>query len=261
MSDERDERRSVGPRVVAGLSIGGKDRYSGLTAGIVIIGIGVLLLLDQEGILTFSHLVRFWPVLVIAWGLGAAVRAEENQGRLWGMLVVFVGAVFLLSALGYRHFELRHIWPFLVIAAGLWILYTSIQKGGKAAEGPNVGATGTPLDVSNLDLNRVDIFGGGKIRINTRHFRGGRWLAIFGGSQFDFTEADIEGDEATINITAVFGGGELVVPRSWQVDVRGAALFGGHNDETRPPLQDPATPRKKLILTGAWVFGGFNIKN
>lgn len=83
MNDERPERESQEPKVVAGIHIGGRDRHSGLTAGLLIIIIGVLLLLDQEGIVPLSHVLRFWPVLLIAWGVGAVVRSQENQGRLW----------------------------------------------------------------------------------------------------------------------------------------------------------------------------------
>ena len=236
-----EERRKVG---------------GGILVGLAIIAFGVVLLLDQEGVVPASHILRFWPLLLVAWGLSRALRGEGTRERLWGLTILAVGGVYQLSELGYKGFEFGRIWPFWLIAFGLWILYAGL--GGHKKLDVWTRLTGSGEDD---DLNRVDIFGGGKLRVTSRHFRGGRWLAIFGGSEIDFTEADIEGNEAAIEVTAIFGGGEIRVPQSWEVRVRGAAFFGGHNDETRPPVPTPAAPRKKLLIRGAWVFGGFNVKN
>jgi hypothetical protein len=48
-----------------------------------------------------------------------------------------------------------------------------------------------------------------------------------------------------------------VVPEDWQVIPRGAGVFGGFTDETR----SPDIPTKKLIVTGAGIFGGVVITN
>jgi len=227
----------------------------GVFIGLGITVFGAILLLDQEGIVSAGHLLRFWPVLLIAWGLAGVLRAERTEEWLWSVLLTLLGVVFQLGALGYHHFDIEHVWPFLVIAAGVWTLLKSLQGRRSWSERDNT------VDWSHLDLNRIDVFGGGKVRVTSKNFLGGRWVAVFGGSQVDLTQAEIQGNDATIDILAVFGGGEIIVPREWQVDVRGTAFFGGHNDETRPPLSESGGPRKKLFITGAWVFGGFNIKN
>jgi predicted membrane protein len=231
-------------RVSAGIVI-----RDGMGAGLIIIAIGVILLLDQEGIVRAWDVWRFWPLAVIVHGLVLMFRREELPERLWGVVEVLFGIVFQLDYLGYRHFRFSHTWPLLVIGAGLWVMFAAFRTGQSATKW------------SHLDFHRVDVFGGGKVRVTSKNFRGGRWIAVFGGSQVDLTEADLEGNEATLEINAVFGGGEIIVPQNWEVVVRGLALFGGHNDETRRPLPEPAVPRKLLLITGAWVFGGFNIKN
>jgi hypothetical protein len=75
------------------------------------------------------------------------------------------------------------------------------------------------------------------------------------------SEAEMEGEEAVIDLVAFFGGGEFIIPRTWEVSVRGTGLFGGHGDETRHLPSEPGKPRKTLIIRGSWMFGGFNIKN
>jgi predicted membrane protein len=233
--------------VRAGIIVGGAG--GPVIAGLAIIALGVILLLDQEGILRAWDVWRFWPLILIIHGLVQMFRREAVPERLWGVAEILFGVVFQLDYLGYQHFQFRHTWPLVVIGAGLWIMYGAFRSEEKTSKW------------SHLDFRRVDVFGGGKVRVTSKNFRGGRWIAIFGGSQVDFTEAEPEGNEATLEILAIFGGGEITVPQNWEVVVRGVALFGGHNDETRRPLHEPAVPRKVLLITGAWVFGGFNIKN
>ncbi len=242
-----NEERRV--RVVGGIQIRG-----GIGLGLLIIAFGVILLLDQEGIVRAWDVWRFWPLILIAHGLRQLVRAERAPERLWGVVEILYGIVFQLDYLGYRYFQFRHTWPLFVIGAGLWIMYGALRTSESTNEE-------NPSKWSHLDFHRVDVFGGGKVRVTSKKFRGGRWIAVFGGSQVDFTEAEPEGNEATLEILAVFGGGEIIVPQTWEVIVRGVALFGGHNDETRRPVQEPTLPRKILLIKGAWVFGGFNVRN
>jgi predicted membrane protein len=231
-------------RVRAGIVI-----RDSMGAGLIIIAIGVILLLDQEGIIRFWEVWRFWPLALIIHGLVLMFRREEAAERLWGLVEILFGVVFQLSYLGYRQFQFVRTWPLLVIGAGLWVIFAAFRTGQSTSKW------------SHLDFHRLDVFGGGKVRVTSKNFRGGRWIAVFGGSQVDFTEAELEGTETTLEIIAIFGGGEVIVPQNWEVVVRGLALFGGHSDETRRPIQEPAVPRKVLVITGAWVFGGFNIKN
>jgi predicted membrane protein len=235
----------------------GKGSQPGLVAALVIVAIGVILLLDQEGVVRIWDVWRFWPVVLIIVGLVKVLRSGgrpdkpiDAAGALWGLVEIGFGVVFLLGALGYPHFSFGHTWPLLIVGAGLWMVY---QKFGKQEPVSRLE--------SNLDLNRVDVFGGGKVRVTSRNFRGGKWLAVFGGSEIDFRNADMEGNEATLEVLAIFGGGELIVPRNWEIQVRGVALFGGHNDETERPLSDSTGPRKVLVIKGAWILGGFNVKN
>lgn len=228
----------------------GKGNQPGLVAGLVIVVIGVILLLDQEGLVHAWDVWRFWPMVLIAFGLARMLRGEGAPDKLWGTVEVAFGVVFLLGALGYRHFSFSHTWPLLIVGVGLWLLY---EKFGKQQRVSSVE--------SSLDLNRVDVFGGGKVRVNSKNFRGGKWLAVFGGSEINFRNADMEGGEATLEVLAVFGGGEIIVPRNWEVQVRGVALFGGHNDETERQLSESTGPRKILVIKGAWIMGGFNVKN
>ncbi len=49
----------------------GPDVSGGLIGGAVIATVGVIFLLDNIGILSFAHLVRFWPMILVASGLAS----------------------------------------------------------------------------------------------------------------------------------------------------------------------------------------------
>lgn len=110
------------------------------------------------------------------------------------------------------------------------------------------------------EFDYMAIFGGIKQRIAVKNFRGGRLMAICGGFEIDLTRAEIEGQSAVIDASALMGGGEIRVPDTWIIEIRGVALLGGYTDETHQMISDSATA-KHLIVRGIAALGGVVIKN
>jgi len=113
---------------------------------------------------------------------------------------------------------------------------------------------------TDAEFDHVAIFAGIKQRVTVKNFRGGRLMAICGGFEIDLRRADIDGQSATIDASALMGGGEIRVPDNWVVEVRGIALLGGYTDETHQDIVD-ATTAKHLVVKGLAVLGGVVIKN
>jgi hypothetical protein len=115
-------------------------------------------------------------------------------------------------------------------------------------------------DTSNPEVDLVTVFSAVRRRIISQNFKGGKLVAVFGEFKVDLTDADIEGDYAEMEATAVFGAGEVRVPEKWMVSVRGAAVFGEYQDRThqQPPQ---GAPTKRLVIKGGAVFGSVVIKN
>jgi LiaI-LiaF-like transmembrane region/Cell wall-active antibiotics response LiaF, C-terminal len=250
-----------------------------IALGIGVIGFGVILLLAQTGIVSFERLYRFWPLILIAVGvaklslggafplflggpvpmgrrrekLAAAGRkpmiASPGQDRLFGVVLIVVGVNLQLAMLGYEHFTWKFLWPLVVILAGVGIIYWSLEE----RKHPGVWA--------DAEIDQANIFGGGEFRVTSQDFRGGRLMNICGGFKLDLTQANLQADEAVMDISALFGGGEIVVPREWTVSIRGTTFFGGYNDETRYTPREPGDRKKTLIVKGVWIFGGVNVKN
>jgi len=98
--------------------------------------------------------------------------------------------------------------------------------------------------------------GGVETRNNSPSFRGGSASAVMGGAKLDFRDAEIEGDQATIEVSAIMGGVELHVPRTWQVVNHVVPVLGAVEDHT-----DRRDTNKRLIVEGTVLMGGLEIRN
>ncbi len=97
--------------------------------------------------------------------------------------------------------------------------------------------------------------------------RAGRWiparknfaLGVLGGITLDFREALLGAGITDVNVLAVLGGIEIVVPPEMAVEVDGMAVLGGFEYNTDAPLRsDSDIPT--LRIRGLAVLGGVNIE-
>jgi predicted membrane protein len=225
---------------------------SGVVGAVALIAIGVLLLLNQNGILRFADIWRLWPLVLVAGGLVRLTQMGSNS-KFMGALLIALGGILEASEFGLIPYRMRDLWPLGIIAIGLMLLWQSLQP----KEEPEI-KFGAKCDIKLPAGDNVSVFGGGERRISTEFTRADI-LAIFGGYKLDLRKAVIKGDSAFVDATAIFGGVEIVVPETWNVIVRGAGIFGGYADESHhPPASAPAP---ELIVQGVAIFGGVNIKN
>jgi hypothetical protein len=236
----------------------GAGQRKGVVPGVILVAIGSIILLDHMGIIASDRLWRFWPVILVVVG---AVKFFQESNRAFGAVLMVIGGIFLSSNLGFTRLNWDDLWPLVLIAAGVGLIWSRFElprlpkplgPGGQPAGpgGPNM-------------INEYAMFGGVERRVNISNFAGGSATAIFGGVELDFRSADIEGEEAVLYVEAIFGGIEIVVLERWTVVYEGQSIFGGYSDETRPPLPDVpgAAPKKRLVLRGRAVFGGISVKN
>ena len=87
-----------------------------------------------------------------------------------------------------------------------------------------------------------------------------RWrvLAAFGGAQLDLREARFPTGVIDLEVKAVFGGVQIVVPPGLAVEVHGTAIMGGFQNVNRAPAHpDPEAPL--LRIHGLALMGGVDI--
>ena len=87
-------------------------------------------------------------------------------------------------------------------------------------------------------------------------FRGGSVQTWFGGGVVDLRQATLDPMGATIEVNALFGGGNLVVPEEWNVETKIAGI-GGIGDAR--PQRDRSPEAPTLRVEGIALFGGWGI--
>jgi len=95
-----------------------------------------------------------------------------------------------------------------------------------------------------------------QFRSTATAFRGGTIECWFGGGEIDLRGATLDPAGATLRMTAVFGGANLVVPEAWRLDNRVVGIFGGAGG---PPRSTPAPDAPLLTIEGTAIFGGSGI--
>jgi predicted membrane protein len=222
--------------------------------GLLVVGMGVLFLLDNLNIIYLHHVLSFWPLAFIAAGLIALSGDGPRSGRVTGVILIAIGIAMTLKHLGYVFISWRTFWPLVMIAMGGLILYRTL--GGGRVVRVNTG----PYTKDNAGAdNLVDItaiLGGFERRVSAPDFRGGEITAIMGGCALDLREASLT-TEAMINVFAIWGGITIKVPPDWTVILHGTPVMGGFTEKTaRPP-----DGSKRLVVTGYAVMGGVEVRN
>ncbi|KQY11992.1 hypothetical protein ASD28_05115 [Massilia sp. Root133] len=226
---------------------------SQVVLGLLVVGMGVLFLLDNLDILNFRHAIGFWPLAFIVAGcvalFGSGTRSGRSGNYMGGVLIA-VGLLMIVSRMGYFYISWGTLWPLVMIALGGLVLYRSLGPGRVARDGVAAGAS--PDNVVDI----VAVLGGFERRVSTQDFRGGEITAVMGGCALDLRDASIV-KEAVINIFTVWGGINIKVPPDWTVVLNGTPVMGGFAEKTaRPP-----DASKRLVITGYAIMGGVEVRN
>jgi LiaF transmembrane domain len=96
--------------------------------GAVIMMLGVVLLLDQAGIVRWSGGWTFWPFALIGGGLAKLLTRREDGSRAGGWLL-FIGVWLLLNDL---HVLRRNSWPLFIVAVGISIIWKALTRPSNA---------------------------------------------------------------------------------------------------------------------------------
>lgn len=223
-----------------------KPKSGRILPGLILIAFGALLLARKLGA-DIPHWLFSWEFILIV--IGFLVGAK-NRFRTFGWMVpVFIGLIFLLDdMIGMINLH-TYFWPVLIMIIGLFI----ILKKPKSCQPDTI------TDVSDDTIEANAIFGGIKKMVLSKDFKGGEINAIFGGTEVDFSQADIEG-RVVLEANQIFGGTKLIIPPHWRIVSEMTVIMGGIEDK-RPIQKEGPDPAKTLILKGSCVLGGLEIKS
>jgi predicted membrane protein len=255
------------------MSLSGAPRGS-LFALLLIIA-GALLFLDNLGVLPIQDIRAYWPIWMILLGVHLFDRMRSVVGSIWAVAFVVSGTLLILGNLQIIHVTGNVVWPVMLIAFGAMMLIHPVHGDEwrarfrlAAAERRNRrfshrGRGIAPQSFSGNKLNESLVFSSLNRRVETQQFEGGKLEVVFGSIELDLSEASVSSPDrqAELELNAVFGGIEIIIPRTWKVILKSTAVFGGCTDQTVPPRPEPGFPPVTLVITGGAVFGGISIRN
>ena len=125
-----------------------------------------------------------------------------------------------------------------------------------AVNGRQSDASGRQGLTRESTFNSTAILGGIERQNSSPAFRGAEASAFMGAVKLDFSDAVMEGNEATIDVSAIMGGVDIRIPREWTVVNRVTPIMGGVDDHTHSTGSN-----KRLIIEGTVLMGGLEIKN
>lgn len=226
-----------------------------LISGLVIAGIGVIFLLDRLGVVNSEFIWRLWPLGFAAWGVSHLAN-QSSTSRVWGGFLISIGILLTLNEFGFIHYGIGQLWPLFLIGVGLILAW----QANEVREGRSSFCLPRGIRSDSGPLSSVAIFGGIERQIEGTIAESGSLVAFFGGFKIDLSRAEMEGERTVIDATAIFGGGEIIIPEWWRVSVEGLGIFGGYVDKTRH-IPRPDRPVKTVVVRGAAVFGGIEVKS
>ncbi|XOV93744.1 MAG: LiaI-LiaF-like domain-containing protein [Bacteroidota bacterium] len=217
--------------------------------------------------------------------------AKSNRNRaIIGIILVIIGAVFLLENFGYGIDLPWYIfrWPMILILVGIINLASGNLRGALILIGLGVvfyldifdilsigqlwpliliiiglafilgkGRMTIPQESAEDFIDEVTILSGSEKVLKSKDFQGGKITSLFGGSKIDLRGSEIK-DTASIDIFCMFGGAEIQVPADWKVNTNATAILGGFSDE-RKNIEE--NTKGTLIIKGFVMFGGTALKS
>jgi predicted membrane protein len=219
-----------------------------LIAGALLIFFGVLFTLDNMGVLDAGDVLTYWPVILIAIGLLKIVRPAREEDRKLGWVLLAVGAFLQVHLLGLT--RMRSAWPFLLVVVGGFLVWRALGK-----------RAGPPTAESSSQLSEFVIMGGVHRVVESSDFRGGEATAIMGAVELDLRGSTIATSPAVIDVFALWGGIEIMVPPEWKVDVKAMPILGAFENKARSSVREGSGPSHELVIRGTARMGGVEINN
>lgn len=248
---------------------------SRLIIGLTVLTLGVLFTLDSFGIVDAHAALRWWPAVLVVYGVTRIAGLGCHPAPISGSLIVLVGSWLLFHNLGYINRSVWELWPVFLIVWGLaiisgrgryfgmryrrgrgWRMYDRYpddadvtvgvgrrrpEPGGEsgAASGPEYGAPGGGPGATGAGSS-----GGyaGSTGPRETHFFGGRG-AMYEDSSPTFSTLAFMGSVARKVVTQEFRGGDI------------AAVMGGGDIDLRSAKMANGTARVEVNL----IMGGVNL--
>jgi predicted membrane protein len=248
------------------------SRRGGLFFGLLLVVAGFLFFCFNCGFIpiAFKQVVFSWQMLLIVIGIYQLCKRRI----FWGGLLLVIGLFFIVPRLAVAVPQLfptlpdnftSSYWPLLLIIAGLLLISDwSIRPrrkaqhiGGSCAK-KHARYTYRESINNGKGFERNAVFGNGEFIVLDPVFQGGELNVVFGGITLDLRKTTLPEGDTFLEINSVFGGVTIIVPDDWYIVFNFDTVAGAmHDNRNKDVVRDES---RRLVITGACVFGGGEIK-
>ncbi|MEQ1757875.1 MAG: DUF5668 domain-containing protein [Vicinamibacterales bacterium] len=255
--------------------------------GVVLIGMGVLFLLDNLNLIEARYFFRnFWPLIVILFGLSRLVFGQGGE-RIFGAIATGFGSFWLADRLFDWDINVIGLfWPIILIGVGLNVLFKARWRADLSSHGspappippfpggppdqaqaPHLGfnqaADSTPTSATettdqSASLREVAILAGIERRNVSQAFRGGTITAAMGSVELDLRDCRMADVGASIWVQVIMGQVVLRLPQNWTVESRVTTVLGNLEDRSDRPVEGSS---RRLVIDGSVFMGQVEIRN
>ena len=223
-------------------------KMSNLLWGLVFILLGVIFGLNALDITNINIFFDgWWTLFIIVPCFVGLFKDEDKSSNLIGLII---GLCLLLGCQDIIEFDL--IWklmvPAILVIIGLSFIFKDILNSKLKKE------------INNLKKNETKeyyaCFSGQTINFNNEEFKGCSINAVFGGIKCDLKESIIK-EDTVINVSSIFGGTTIYVPKNVNIKINSTPIFGGVSDERKNKTTDN---EHTIYINATSIFGGVEIK-
>lgn len=238
------------------------------TVAYVLVAIAGILVLSNAGLFNifglrdligaiFRLIFNSIPYVLTLAGIFWIARSGKREAPLMAWLVIVFGAVLIVSQIGLFGLSFGDmVAPMILITVAFFLVNPRNLLPRR------LNTSNDELDPNQQEIKLFAFMGGGELNYHSKQLKGGEVMAIWGGYDLDFSDADMEGDSMQLNLYCIMGGVEITVPANWKVEKSGAVcIMGGYSNKTRDMAEELNLPSKTLVVTGLALMGGGEIRN
>lgn len=253
-----------------------KSESGRVWAGLIILIFGIILLAEQLNLnFHIPTWIISWPMVLIV--VGIVIGGTSNFKNASSYVLIALGVFFIMQ----REFSFnvwRVFFPLLIIGLGAWLLVdrknarlggrrqrvrrTMAQESTEQADIPedwDKRMDGGSEDTRAEFVSSTAIFSEVKKQVFSKNFKGGDIVNVFGGTDINLIQADVNGP-VVIDVFQLFAGTKIIVPAHWTVISEVVSVFG-EVDDRRFVYSGSKDQRKTVYLKGTSIFGGITIKS
>ncbi|HPC35334.1 MAG TPA: DUF5668 domain-containing protein [Candidatus Marinimicrobia bacterium] len=219
-------------------------------AGMVLVVLGVLLLLDNLNLIFFDlgdFLHNWWPLILILIGLNELFKANRSGG--W--FLIGLGAILILKINDIISGPL--LIAMLLILAGIILI---IRPRRFYPQEPADNSQAVSIDANTINL--LTVFSESTKNIISDNFSGGKIETVFGKMSVDLRLAKMQPSRCCLTVETVFGQTIIILPAEISVEVIATPVFGQIDNQAKAISRDdnPAV----LEIRAEVVFGKLEIR-